>query len=64
MKILKIDGDKAVVSAGKIKRRIAINFLNRPEVGDYVIVHAGFAIEKIDPGEAQKTLRMLNEVMP
>ena len=48
MKILKIEGDRAIVSAGYIKRRIAINFLASPRIGDYVLVHAGFAIEKID----------------
>jgi hydrogenase expression/formation protein HypC len=31
------------------------------EVGDYVLVHAGFAIEKIDKNEAQKTLELLEE---
>lgn len=62
MKILKIEGERAVVSAGGIERRIAINFLNNPRIGDYVIVHAGFAIEKIDPEEAEQTLRILEEL--
>jgi len=62
MKILKIEGDRAMVSAGEIKRKIAVNFLTNPGIGDYVIVHAGFAIEKLDPEKAEETLRMLEEI--
>ena len=63
MKIMKIDGDRAVVSAGGVSRRIAINFLSNPRIGDYVIVHAGFAIEKINPKEAEETLRIVKGVI-
>ena len=62
MKILKIEGDRALVSAGSIQRRIAINFLTNPKIGDYVIVHAGFAIEKLNQEKAEETLRMLSEL--
>ena len=62
MKIVKIEGDRAVVSAGTLERRIAINFLKNPVVGDYVMIHAGFAIEKIDPEKAEETLHMLEEI--
>lgn len=62
MKILTIERDKAIASAGKVERRIDINFLSKPKVGDYVIVHAGFAIEKLDPKKARETLRMLEEI--
>ena len=62
MKILKIEGDRAIVSAGDVRRRIAINFLKSPHIGDYVIVHAGFAIEKVNPEKAEETLRILEEL--
>lgn len=62
MKIVKIEGDRAMVSSGGVERRIAINFLDKPRIGDYVIVHAGFAIEKLDPKKAEETLRMLQEI--
>lgn len=62
MRILKIEGDRAVVSAGRVERRIGINFLSNPRVGDYVMVHAGFAIEKFDSKKAEETLRMLEEI--
>ncbi|MBU4312854.1 MAG: HypC/HybG/HupF family hydrogenase formation chaperone [Candidatus Omnitrophica bacterium] len=62
MKIVKIEGDRAVVSAGRVERRVAINFLKNPMVGDYVMIHAGFAIEKLDTKKAEETLRMLEEI--
>ncbi|MFH1854614.1 MAG: HypC/HybG/HupF family hydrogenase formation chaperone [Candidatus Omnitrophota bacterium] len=62
MKILKIEGDRAIVSAGKVERKIGINFLSSPRIGDYVMVHAGFAIEKLDPKKAEETLRMLKSI--
>lgn len=62
MKILKIEGDRALVSAAGVKRKIAVNFLDKPRLGDYVIVHAGFAIEVLDPAKAEETLRMLEEL--
>jgi hydrogenase expression/formation protein HypC len=62
MKILKIDKDSAVVSTGGVKRTIAINFLTKAKVGDYVIVHAGFAIQKLDPKKARETLRIFKEL--
>jgi hydrogenase expression/formation protein HypC len=62
MKILKIEGDRAVVSSGGVQRSIGISFLNNPKIGDYVIVHAGFAIEKLDTVKAEETLKLLEEI--
>ena len=62
MKVLKIQGDRAIVSSGGIQRTIGINFLKNPRVGDYVIVHAGFAIEKLDTVKAEETLKLLEEI--
>ena len=62
MKILKIEGDRANVSSGGVQRAIGINFLKNPKVGDYVIVHAGFGIEKLDTAKAEETLKILEEL--
>ena len=62
MKIVKIEGDRAVVSSGGVQRSIGINFLKSPKIGDYVIVHAGFAIEKLDTVRAEETLKLLEEI--
>jgi hydrogenase expression/formation protein HypC len=62
MKILKIEGDMAIVSSGGVQRSIGISFLKSPKIGDYVIVHAGFAIEKLDTVKAEETLKILEEL--
>jgi hydrogenase expression/formation protein HypC len=62
MKILKMEGDRAIVSSGGVRRSIGINFLKGPKIGDYVIVHAGFAIEKLDTVKAEETLKLLEEI--
>ena len=62
MKILKIEGDRAIVSSGGVRRTIGIDFLKAAEIGDYVIVHAGFAIEKLDTKKAEETLKILEEL--
>ena len=62
MKIKKIEGAFAVVEANRLLRRINIEMLPAAQVGDYVIVHAGFAIQKLDTKAAQETLRIINEI--
>ena len=62
MKILKIEDDMAIVSSGGVQRSIGISFLKSPKIGDYVIVHAGFAIEKLDTVKAEETLKILEEL--
>ncbi len=62
MRIKKIDGDFAKVESGKLVRRINIQMLPHVKVGDYVIVHAGFAIQRLDPKVAEETLRIIHEI--
>jgi hydrogenase expression/formation protein HypC len=59
MKIKKIKGAFAKVEIGRLTRTINIQMLPKAKVGDYVIVHAGFAIEKLDPHKARETLRLI-----
>jgi len=61
MKIKKIDGEFAKVETGRLIRTINIQMVPDIKEGDYVIVHAGFALEKIDPRKAKETLSMINE---
>ncbi|MDD3492506.1 MAG: HypC/HybG/HupF family hydrogenase formation chaperone [Candidatus Thermoplasmatota archaeon] len=62
-KILSIEGPTAVVDYGEgTTRRADISLVNAAE-GDYVIVHAGFAIQIVDPGEAEETLRLFREML-
>lgn len=62
MKVLSKRGDKAEVSSGRTSREISIGLLKDVNIGDYVIVHAGFAIEKIDEERAKETLSILREM--
>jgi len=62
MKIRKIDGEFASVQSSGLTRTINIRMVKGLKIGDYVIVHAGFAIEKLDPRKAKETLRMINEI--
>ena len=64
MKILKKSGDSAEVKSGATSREINIGLLKNVRVGDYVIVHAGFAIEKLDEKRAKETLEILREMQP
>lgn len=52
------DGDEATVDLGGARKRISLALVPEARVGDYVIVHAGFAISVLDPEEAAKTLEL------
>ena len=50
------------VQFGGIVRQVALGFVPEAKVGDYVMVHVGFAISRVDEAEAQRTYRMLEEL--
>jgi hydrogenase expression/formation protein HypC len=54
----------AKVEVGGVKRNINIGMLDKEEarVGDYVLIHVGFAMSKVDEHEAEETLRVLKEI--
>ncbi|MCM8796355.1 MAG: HypC/HybG/HupF family hydrogenase formation chaperone [Candidatus Omnitrophica bacterium] len=62
MKVKKIKEGFAQVESGRLTRTVNIQMLPHISIGDYVIVHAGFAIERVDPEKARETLRMLDEI--
>ncbi|MHA1595357.1 MAG: HypC/HybG/HupF family hydrogenase formation chaperone [Candidatus Baldrarchaeia archaeon] len=62
-KIVKIFGNEAEADFGGIRRRINITLLDNVKEGDYVIVHAGFAIQKLRKEDAEKTLALWREVL-
>ncbi len=62
LKLVKIDGNDAVAEENGVSRNIKINFVKEPKVGDYVIVHAGFAIEKLKEREALESIEAWNEL--
>ena len=61
-KIESIDGDFAQANIGGASIRIGIQLLDTVVVGDYVLVHTGFALEKLSIDDALETLRNLYEI--
>ena len=64
MKVVKKDKDKAIVEANGLRRGINISLLKNVKIGNYVIVHAGFAIEKLDEMRAKETLSLFRQMRP
>jgi hydrogenase expression/formation protein HypC len=63
MRVVSIDGDDVVAEIDGVKREASLMLLGEEVlVGDFVIVHAGFAISKLDEEDAQETLRLMREV--
>ena len=62
MKVIRIKGGFAQVKTGGLMRQVNTQMLPKVMKGDYVIVHAGFAIQIINPEAAAETLSLLEEV--
>lgn len=52
----------AIVELGGVKKQISLALLSDVRVGDYVILHVGYALTKLDPEEAEKTLALFAEM--
>jgi len=61
-KVEKIDGNEAIVNLSGNRLKVALDLLDDVREGDYVLVHAGYAIQKIDEVEAEETLRLIKEL--
>jgi len=60
VKIIALTGpDTAKVSLGGIVKEVSIALIDDPKVGDYVVLHVGYALAKIDEAEAERTLALL-----
>lgn len=62
-KIIQIDDKMATVEVGGSRREASMVLLPDADLGDYVLLHAGFAISKIDEEEALETLRLFKAMM-
>jgi hydrogenase expression/formation protein HypC len=61
-RIISINGNMAEVSAGGSVFRAGLHLLEDARPGDYILLHAGFAIQKISEEEALETLRIIEEM--
>ena len=58
----RLQADEAIIDAGGIEKRVSLALVPEAAVGDYVIVHAGYAISQLDPEEALRTLALFAEM--
>ena len=63
MKLIKINGVTGIAELGNLQREIGLLLLENANVGDYVIVHAGYAIQKLDEEEALNTISLLESYL-
>jgi hydrogenase expression/formation protein HypC len=63
VKITSIEGDQADVDIGGVSRRVSIALTPEAEVGNYVLLHTGYAINVLNEEEAQETLHLLERLV-
>ena len=57
-----VSKDSAIVNLSGVRREVLLALVEDVQIGDYVIVHVGFALQKIDPIEAERTLALFAEM--
>ncbi len=62
LRIISIKGKMGIGELGGIKKKVSLMLLDRVRVGDYVLLHAGFAINKLETKEAEELLQLLREM--
>jgi hydrogenase expression/formation protein HypC len=62
MRIIEIDGFKAVAEVDGVRREARLELLPEVALGDYILVHAGLAIAVVDPEAAEETLTVLRQL--
>lgn len=63
MKIISIDGTSAVVEVSGVRKSARLDVLPKAAIGDYVLIHAGLAIEIVNEAKAKETLEMFEQMM-
>lgn len=58
-----LDNEQAIANCGGIHKTIVTSLVDNVRVGDYVILHVGYALSKLDKEQAHKTLALLQEVV-
>lgn len=62
LRIIEIDGKNAVGESMGMQRKLRVDFIPEPKIGDYVIVHAGFAIERLPEEQALEDIAAWEEI--
>ena len=58
----KIEDDMAIVSVGGTKYKASLQMIDDVSIGDYILMHTGFAIQKLSPEDAEESLRLFEEL--
>ena len=61
-RVMRVEGASALVMIDDTEYNASLLLLDDVRVGDYVMLHAGFAIQKVDEEEAIETMRLLREI--
>jgi hydrogenase expression/formation protein HypC len=61
-RLVEAEGERGVVELGGVTREVSLVLLPGAQVNDYLLVHAGYALQKVDEEEAEATLRLLSEI--
>jgi len=64
MKVISLEGMSALTEVDGVTRQVRIDLLPEVQPGDYILVHAGLAISRLNTVEAEKTLELLRQLMP
>ena len=62
LRLIEINGKDAVGEAMGMRRAVRVDFIPKPKLGDYVMVHAGFAIERLEEAQALEDLETWEEL--
>ena len=62
MKLTAIDGATGTVEQAGVRTTVGLDFIDSPQVGDYLVIHAGFAISRIDEEEAKQPLDLFRQI--
>ncbi|MCK4222325.1 MAG: HypC/HybG/HupF family hydrogenase formation chaperone [Dehalococcoidia bacterium] len=62
VRVVSIDGDEAETEIAGVRRRVSVVLTPEVRVGDYVLLHTGYAIGVVDEVEAEETLKLLEEI--
>ncbi len=64
VRVVAVEGNVATVDVGGSQAKARLDTLGESvQVGDYLLVHAGFAIQRLDPADAEETLRLFQEIL-
>ncbi len=62
MQLVERDGNDGVAEAGGIRKNVRLDLIEDVCIGDYILIHAGYAIERLDEREALETLELIKKV--